>query len=380
MDYGEYARLCLDPVRAAALGRAAEGSLTADGLSRAMDIKRRDALEAIADLRLAGLLDADGGLSREALQDIAGTLPQPEPASVAITTGDWSEDELKVLRTFFSGDRLAEIPSQRRKRRLVLERIAQDFEPGVSYDEPTVNEQLRTYNDDYVTLRRYLIDEQIMSRTDGVYWRSGGRFPFDETSESSAIKGESAEVIERGPTLRTENPEITLVPTSIAHRAGLLEAADDDRIGRYLFDRFPYPYTPADADTWITMCEAENPPVNFTILVDGVVAGGVGCEPRSDVLGGSAEMGWWLSPAWWGRGIAAIAARRLIEYCFTDLDLHRVEAGVFLPNTASATVAEKAGFVLEGIARDGYRKNGVLSDRLNYGLSRSSLPGSARSG
>lgn len=373
MDYGDFARLCLDPVRAAALGRAAEGSLSADALSRALDIRRRDALEAIADLRLAGLIDDDGELLRDGLRSIAATLPRRESASPAITAGDWSDDEVQVLRTFFSGDRLREIPTQRSKRRLVIERLAQDFEPGVRYDESAVNEQLRTYHDDYAALRRYLVDEGIMTRADGVYWRSGGRFSPDFAFESPAARATSDEPIERGPVLHTEDPEITLVPTSAAHRAGLVEAADDDRIARYLFDRFPHPYTPTDADTWIAMCAAEDPPVNFTILVGGVVAGGVGCEPRSDILGGTAEMGWWLSPDWWGRGIAAIAARRVIEYCFKDLDLHRVEAGVFLDNTASAKVAEKAGFELEGISRDGYLKGDVLFDRLNYGLTRSSL-------
>ncbi|MEA2010870.1 MAG: hypothetical protein U9N78_09200, partial [Actinomycetota bacterium] len=101
MDYGDFARLCLDPVRAAALGRAAEGSLSADALSRALDIRRRDALEAIADLRLAGLIDDDGELLRDGLRSIAATLPRRESASPAITAGDWSDDEVQVLRTFF---------------------------------------------------------------------------------------------------------------------------------------------------------------------------------------------------------------------------------------------------------------------------------------
>lgn len=65
--------------------------------------------------------------------------------------------------------------------------------------------------------------------------------------------------------------------------------------------------------------------------------------------------------------------RRFIDYCFVDLDLHRVEVGVFSTNVASARVAEKAGFVLDGIARDAYLKSGDLVDRLCYGLARSSL-------
>jgi ribosomal-protein-alanine N-acetyltransferase len=357
----------------AALGRAAEGSLNPDVLSDAMAVRRRDALEAIADLRLAGLITDDGALVHEGLYTIARSLPRPEAASNAITAGDWSDEELNVLMTFFSGDRLIEIPTQRSKRRIVLERLAQDFEPGIRYDERAVSKQLRTYNDDYAALRRYLIDEGIMTRAEGVYWRSGGRFPSDLPLEPVAASDESDTPIGRGPILRTQHPDVTLTPFTVAHRVGLLEAADDERIAHHMTDQFPYPYTEGDADAWISLCMNEDPPINFVILVAGVVAGGVGCEPGGDIVRGSAGVGWWLAPRWWGRGIAPIAVGRLIEYCFRDLDLHRVEAGVFLNNTASARVAEKAGFVLEGIARDGYLKDGRLVDRLNYGLSRSSL-------
>ena len=45
----------------------------------------------------------------------------------------------------------------------------------MSYQEAAVNEILKTLYDDHVTLRRYLVDEELMSRTpDGTYWRSGG--------------------------------------------------------------------------------------------------------------------------------------------------------------------------------------------------------------
>ncbi len=373
MDYEGFAGLCLDPVRLAALGEAAAGTLTPEVLMAAMGVKRREALEAIADLRMGGLIDDEDRLLRRGLHSIAATLPSPAPASDTITAGEWSDEELKVLRVFFSGDQLRLIPTQQAKRRIVLERLAQEFEPGIRYDEKTVSEQLARYNEDYAALRRYLVDEGILSRSEGVYWRSGGRFPADDPDSSTVPPVESAIQEERGPILFTEHPDVMLAATTEMHRSGLLAAADSERIARHMTDEFPYPYTPDDADSWISKCLSEDPPVNFTILVGGVVAGGVGCEPHSDITRGSAEMGWWLSPGWWGRGIASTAVTRLIQYCFTDLDLHRVEAGVFLSNPASARVAEKAGFVLEGIARDGYLKDGQLIDRLYYGLARSSL-------
>lgn len=189
----------------------------------------------------------------------------------------------------------------------------------------------------------------------------------------SAPRGISDPQIERPPVLHTEHPDLILAPFTFAHRAGLQVAADDERIALRMSNRFPYPYTEVDAEWWISKCLAEDPPVSFVILVGGTVAGGVGCELHGDIRSGTAEAGWWLAPRWWGRGIAAVAVRRFIDYCFVDLDLHRVEAGVFSTNVASARVAEKAGFVLDGIARDAYLKSGDLVDRLCYGLARSSL-------
>jgi ribosomal-protein-alanine N-acetyltransferase len=192
-------------------------------------------------------------------------------------------------------------------------------------------------------------------------------------SPTATPRGKSGPQIERPPVLSTEHDDVTLAPFTVAHRAGLQVAADDERIALRMSNRFPYPYRDVDAEWWISKCLAEDPPVSFVILVDGTVAGGVGCEPHGDIRTGTAEVGWWLAPRWWGRGIAAVAVRRFIDYCFVDLDLHRVEAGVFSTNVASARVAEKAGFVFDGVARDGYLKSGDLVDRLCYGLARSSL-------
>lgn len=369
MDYEEYARLCLDPVRLAALGRAAEGTLTPEALTEVLGVSRRRALETIASLRLAGLTDAGDRLVSRALHEIAGTVPQAEPAAAAITEGDWTAGEIKILETFFSGEELVEIPTNRRKRLVILERLSQDFEPGMRYSEAEVSRHLGRFNPDYAALRRYLVEENLMSRASGVYWRTGGRY-LDASLFGSEPRP-STMIPARGPLLATARAGITLEPYRVAHRRALLRAADDERITRYMSDAFPFPYTPEDADFWLAKCGAEDPPLSFAILVDEELAGGVGCEPKADILSGTAEMGWWLNPTWWGQGISTVAATRLIDYCFDELDLHRVEAGVFVSNPASARVAEKAGLVLEGVARDGYRKRGHLVDRLLYGLARS---------
>jgi hypothetical protein len=83
--------------------------------------------------------------------------------------------ERDVLRRFFRGRKLDKIPSSRSKRLIVLERLALEFEIGRRYPEHAVNETLLAFHDDVAALRRYLVDEGLLDRDHGMYWRSGGR-------------------------------------------------------------------------------------------------------------------------------------------------------------------------------------------------------------
>jgi hypothetical protein len=140
-----------------------------------MAVPLRDAQKAVGSLRAAGLVDGDGRLVPDVLRRIGASLPTAPEADPEILTGPWSEKEVAILATFFSGARLTEIPSSRAKRLVILERLAQEFEPGLRYDEREVSFQLQMFHDDYAALRRYLVDEGMLTRVDGVYWRTAGR-------------------------------------------------------------------------------------------------------------------------------------------------------------------------------------------------------------
>jgi hypothetical protein len=70
--------------------------------------------------------------------------------------------------------RLVSIPSSRTKRLVVLELLAQEFEPGRRYSESMVNLTLGRFHPDTAALRRYLVDEGFLDRSAGEYWRAGG--------------------------------------------------------------------------------------------------------------------------------------------------------------------------------------------------------------
>ncbi|HEU5316304.1 MAG TPA: DUF2087 domain-containing protein [Chloroflexota bacterium] len=79
--------------------------------------------------------------------------------------------ERKVLRDFFEGERLKQIPAPLKKKLVVLRWLAGKFEPGVRYPEREVNETIKRHHPDTAELRRGMIDHRLMARERGVYWR-----------------------------------------------------------------------------------------------------------------------------------------------------------------------------------------------------------------
>jgi hypothetical protein len=83
----------------------------------------------------------------------------------------------QVLKNFLDSDgRLHTIPSKHAKLLVVLDHLSQEFEPGKVYPEKDVNAILERFHPDFAALRRYLVENQFLTREDGFYWRSGGTF------------------------------------------------------------------------------------------------------------------------------------------------------------------------------------------------------------
>lgn len=80
----------------------------------------------------------------------------------------------------------------------------------------------------------------------------------------------------------------------------------------------------------------------------------------------SAAMDYYLLNQYWGQGIAAQAVPATISYCWTDLELHRIEALVEKQNVRSVKFTERLGMVYEGTRRQGARINGKWRDLRVY--------------
>lgn len=107
------------------------------------------------------------GLLQKTLADVVD-LPQPNLEAKV------EEDayRAKVLKTFLRHGRLTQIPTQLKKRMVILEKLVEEFEPGRQYTELEVNQILLEFHEDVATLRRELIMNRLLNRTSkGVYWR-----------------------------------------------------------------------------------------------------------------------------------------------------------------------------------------------------------------
>ncbi|MBL8020522.1 MAG: GNAT family N-acetyltransferase [Leptospirales bacterium] len=152
----------------------------------------------------------------------------------------------------------------------------------------------------------------------------------------------------------------------------LITHANDGDVAANLRDRFPSPYTLADAESWVVV--ANTAPVSqCAITIDDRAVGGIGIDFYSDIHRRGAELGYWLGKSYWGKGIMSGVVPVFVRECFKRFDLIRIEAGVFATNPASAKVLEKSGFRLDGIRRQAIFKNGLTLDEHLYSMLRSDV-------
>ena len=175
MQAGTIVGLLADPARLKVVAALALGAGTIEEVAEATGLSLKDVALAARRLSRAGLVHRDGHALAlhterfgEAARSAAALAPPEQPLSA-----DPAEDA--VLRTFLRDGKLVSIPAQHSKRRVVLEHLVHVFEPGVRYPEREVNALLAVWHADVAALRRYLVDEGLLTREAGVYWRSGGR-------------------------------------------------------------------------------------------------------------------------------------------------------------------------------------------------------------
>jgi len=115
------------------------------------------------------VIQANNALFDTTLREIVSALP----GGRELQNGRMEEYKLKVLETFFRHGRLEKLPTQHKKRLIVLEQFAARFVPEQRYSEQEVTGLIMPLFDDYCTIRRLLVDEGMIRRDGTAYWREG---------------------------------------------------------------------------------------------------------------------------------------------------------------------------------------------------------------
>ncbi|MDG0792983.1 GNAT family N-acetyltransferase [Cohnella ginsengisoli] len=164
----------------------------------------------------------------------------------------------------------------------------------------------------------------------------------------------------------------------------LVEPRDAEPMERLINDKeiarttlgIPHPYPPGSADAFIQRRqEAADKGEGFSFAVldrpSGTFMGIVGL--RIDPAHHHAELAYWLGRAYWNKGYCSEAAKRVLQFAWEDLKLHRVWAAAMTRNPASFRVMEKMGMKHEGVFRGHVLKDGTYEDLTYYALLRSEL-------
>ena len=180
------------------------------------------------------------------------------------------------------------------------------------------------------------------------------------------------------PTIGIDD-ELSLTQARWDDRAAHLKHLNATPLIHHYLPSIPYPYTEADADAWLQQVMVRKyagcTEADWTIRLSSGEAVGE-CWLLNIRRGSRVEIGYWVGPEVWGRGIASRAVRALALRAFEDFDCWKVWATIRDGNEASRRVLEKAGFTYEATLREHSVHAGRAYDVHSFGLWRSQRDGS----
>lgn len=152
----------------------------------------------------------------------------------------------------------------------------------------------------------------------------------------------------------------------------IAKALNNKKVQDNLRDGLPFPYTISDAKDFITamLTADKNNTFAWAITVNDIAVGSIGVFRKDNVHRLTAEMGYYISEEYWGKGIVTEAVRLVSAYIFENTDIVRIFADPYDFNTGSCRVLEKAGFVYEGTLRKNALKNGQIIDMKLYAITK----------
>jgi RimJ/RimL family protein N-acetyltransferase len=163
-----------------------------------------------------------------------------------------------------------------------------------------------------------------------------------------------------------QDGDVRLEPLGTAHLEGLAELGRDADVQRFTY--VPSPWVEGFERTWLERYDQANGTRAGFAIVDhqsGEFLGMVALV-RLEQEARQAEAGYIVAPAARGRGVAVRALRLLTEWSLQELGVERVELRIEVENEPSIRVAERAGYVREGVLRSMHFKQGLRTDIAVY--------------
>lgn len=189
----QFFKVLADENRLKLLGILANGERNVEELAALLKLKAPTISHHLAKLKELDLVGmrSDGNthyywLNAEALRTTNKLLLTPQKMASLVDDIEGDAWEHKVLRDFFNGTHLKEIPASPKKRSVILKWLANQFEYSVFYKEAQVNEILQRHHEDFAYLRRELIAASygLMQRDKGTYWRISPELLVPEKRQS----------------------------------------------------------------------------------------------------------------------------------------------------------------------------------------------------
>jgi hypothetical protein len=96
--------------------------------------------------------------------------PLEEPTAADVLS-ELDAETQRILKSFIQAGRLVKIPEMLKKRRVILRWLVDQLDPVREYTEKEINAFLKNFHEDFATLRRELVDNQLMTRQNAIYRR-----------------------------------------------------------------------------------------------------------------------------------------------------------------------------------------------------------------
>jgi ribosomal-protein-alanine N-acetyltransferase len=173
------------------------------------------------------------------------------------------------------------------------------------------------------------------------------------------------------PELTSRAGRIRLIPIPKIKPEQIYAVARDKRIYRYM-EFFPYPYKLENAKKFIELSKKHHrqgiaAQFGITLAASGKYVGGIDIGPFNSKHK-QAEIGYWITPKYWGQGYVSEAVETVLEYGFTKLKLHRIYARILKGNDKSGAVLLRCGMTYEGCLRHNNFIRGRYYDNPIYSI------------